>query len=124
MRKDNCFTGSSDFSWVSRADTLSICVPTPLDKTRQPDLTAVRQTTESLVPYRGPANLSFLRARPIPGRRTEVVLPILLRSGLKVGEEIFLGYSPEREDPANPQFTARTIPKVVGANDVASRRRA
>ena len=122
MRKDNCFTAAPDFSWVGRADTLSICVPTPLDKTRQPDLTAVRQTTESLVPYLRPGQLIILESTTYPGTTTEVVLPILLRSGLKVGEEIFLGYSPEREDPANPQFTARTIPKVVGANDVASRR--
>ncbi len=122
MRKDNCFTAASDFSWVSKADTLSICVPTPLDKTRQPDLTAVRETTESLVPHLRPGQLIILESTTYPGTTTEVVLPILLRSGLKVGEEIFLGYSPEREDPANPQFTARTIPKVLGANDAASRR--
>jgi UDP-N-acetyl-D-glucosamine dehydrogenase len=122
MRKDNCFTAASDFSWVSKADTLSICVPTPLDKTRQPDLTAVRQTAESLVPHLRPGQLIILESTTYPGTTTEVVLPILLRSGLKVGEEIFLGYSPEREDPANPQFTARTIPKVLGANDAASRR--
>lgn len=122
MRKDNRFSAACDFSWVSKADTLSICVPTPLDKTRQPDLTAVRKTTESLVPYLRPGQLIILESTTYPGTTTEVVLPILLRSGLKVGEDIFLGYSPEREDPANPQFTARNIPKVVGANDAASRR--
>jgi UDP-N-acetyl-D-glucosamine dehydrogenase len=122
MRKDNRFSAAADFSWVSKADTLSICVPTPLDRFRQPDLTAVRQTTESLVPYLRPGQLIILESTTYPGTTTEVVLPILLRSGLKIGEEIFLGYSPEREDPANPQFTARNIPKVVGANDPASRR--
>jgi UDP-N-acetyl-D-glucosamine dehydrogenase len=63
----------------------------------------------------------ILESTTYPGTTTEVVLPILRRSGLKIGEELFLGYSPEREDPANPHFTAKTIPKVVGANDLASR---
>lgn len=122
MRENNRFVATSDFSWVSKADTLSICVPTPLDKTRQPDLTAVRQTTESLVPYLRPGQLVILESTTYPGTTSEIVVPILERSGLKIGEDIFVGYSPEREDPANPQFTAKTIPKVVGANDPASRR--
>ena len=122
MRKEDRLVATSDFSWVAKADTLSICVPTPLDRARQPDLTAIRKTTESLVTHLRPGQLIVLESTTYPGTTTEVVVPILQQSGLKIGEELFVGYSPEREDPANPNFTARTIPKVVGANDPASRR--
>ena len=122
MREDDRLLATSDFSCVAQADTLSICVPTPLDKARQPDLTAVRNTAESLVPHLRPGQLVILESTTYPGTTTEVVLPILQKSGLRIGDELFVGYSPEREDPANPHFTARTIPKVVGANDPASRR--
>jgi UDP-N-acetyl-D-glucosamine dehydrogenase len=122
MRGEDRFTAVADFSQVSDVDTISICVPTPLDKTKQPDLTAVRQTAESLAPHIRPGHLVILESTTYPGTTTEIVLPILEKSGLKVGEDFFLGYSPEREDPANPHFTARTIPKVVGANDPNSRK--
>jgi UDP-N-acetyl-D-glucosamine dehydrogenase len=122
MRENDRLVATSDLSCVGQADTLSICVPTPLDKARQPDLTAVRNTAESLVPHLRPGQLVILESTTYPGTTTEVVLPILQRSGLKIGDELFVGYSPEREDPANPHFTARTIPKVVGGNDPASRR--
>jgi len=121
MRKDERFIAVSDFSQISNADTISICVPTPLDKTKQPDLTAVRMTAESMVDHLRPGQLVILESTTYPGTTTEVLVPILEKSGLKIGEELFVGYSPEREDPANPHFTARTIPKVVGANDPASR---
>ena len=122
MRENDRLVATSDLSYAGQADTLSICVPTPLDKARQPDLTAVRNTAESLVPHLRPGQLVILESTTYPGTTTEVVLPILQKSGLKIGDELFVGYSPEREDPANPHFTARTIPKVVGANDPASRR--
>ncbi len=121
MRNDNRLVATSDFSCVEEADTLSICVPTPLDKMKQPDLTAVRKTAESLVPHLRPGQLIILESTTYPGTTTEVVVPILEQSGLRIGEELFIGYSPEREDPANPQFMARTIPKIVGANDPSSR---
>jgi len=122
MREDDRLVATSDFSRVAEADTLSICVPTPLDKTRQPDLTAVRNTAESLVPHLRPGQLVILESTTYPGTTSEVLVPVLEASGLRIGDELFVGYSPEREDPANPHFTARTIPKVVGANDAASRR--
>jgi UDP-N-acetyl-D-glucosamine dehydrogenase len=122
MRENDRLVATSDLSCVTQADTLSICVPTPLDKARQPDLTAVRNTAESLVPHLRPGQLVILESTTYPGTTTEVLLPILQQSRLKIGHELFVGYSPEREDPANPHFTARTIPKVVGANDPASRR--
>jgi len=122
MVKDGGLIATNDFSCISAVDTLSICVPTPLDKAQQPDLTAVRNTVRSLVPYLRPGQLIILESTTYPGTTSEVVLPILLESGLKIGEELFVGYSPEREDPANPRFTARNIPKVVGANDPMSRK--
>ncbi len=122
MRVGDRLFATSDFSFVSRADTLSICVPTPLDKYKQPDLTAVRKTAESLVPYLRSGQLVILESTTYPGTTSEVVIPILEKSGLKIGEELFVAYSPEREDPANPHFTAKSIPKVVGANDENSRR--
>jgi len=122
MREDDRFTAVSDFSQISRVDAISICVPTPLDKAKQPDLTAVRRTTESLVPFLRAGQLVILESTTYPGTTTEVMLPILQKTGLKIGEELFVGYSPEREDPGNPHFSARAIPKVVGANDPNSRR--
>jgi UDP-N-acetyl-D-glucosamine dehydrogenase len=121
MRQDDRLRATANFSAVAEADTLSICVPTPLDRAKQPDLTAVRRTAEALTPHLRPGHLVILESTTYPGTTTEVVLPIIERSGLKIGEELFVGYSPEREDPANPQFTARTIPKVIGANDPQSR---
>ncbi|HTX77925.1 MAG TPA: nucleotide sugar dehydrogenase [Terracidiphilus sp.] len=121
LEKDR-LTATADFSMAAEADTLSICVPTPLDRMRQPDLTAVRTTVESLAPHLRPGQLVILESTTYPGTTTEVVMPILKKTGLKIGEELFVGYSPEREDPGNPSFTAQTIPKVVGANDPASRK--
>ena len=120
MLDDNRLVATADFARVAEADTLSICVPTPLDKARQPDLTAVRATIESLVPHLRPGQLIIVESTTYPGTTSEVVLPILQKSGLRIGDELFVGYSPEREDPANPSFTARNIPKVIGANDPAS----
>lgn len=122
MVNEDRLTATADFSAASEADTLSICVPTPLDAMRQPDLTAVRTTIESLVPHLRPGQLVILESTTYPGTTAEVVIPILEKTGLKIGEELFVGYSPEREDPGNPNFTAQSIPKVVGANDPASRK--
>ena len=79
-------------------------------------------TAESMVAHLRPGQLVILESTTYPGTTTEVLVPILEKSGLKIGEELFVGYSPEREDPANPHFTARTIPKVVGATTLLSRR--
>ena len=115
------FDPTTDFSRISEVDTISICVPTPLDKMRQPDLTAVRATCEEIAPHLRAGQLVILESTTYPGTTMEVMVPILETSGLTVGKNLFVGYSPEREDPANPHFTARTIPKVTGANDENSR---
>ena len=96
------------------ADVVLICVPTPLSDSRDPDLTYVINTTKSIAKTLRPGQLIVLESTTYPGTTKDVMLPILEKSGLKAGEDFFLAYSPEREDPGNPDFTAGTIPKVVG----------
>jgi UDP-N-acetyl-D-glucosamine dehydrogenase len=108
------FTATTDFSRASEADALIICVPTPLNKYREPDLSFVTDTTDSLVPYLRAGQVFSLESTTYPGTTDEELAPRLQKNGLKVGEDIFLVYSPEREDPGNPDFVTRTIPKVCG----------
>ena len=103
-----------DFSRASEVDALILCVPTPLNKYREPDLSFVLDTTDSLVPYLRPGQIVSLESTTYPGTTDEELLPRVQSSGLKVGENIYLVFSPEREDPGNPSFTTRTIPKVCG----------
>lgn len=108
------FQGTTDFSRASEADVLIICVPTPLNKYREPDLSFVTSTTESIVPYLRPGQLISLESTTYPGTTDEELLPRIASRGLEVGKDIFLVFSPEREDPGNANFTTRTIPKVCG----------
>ena len=108
------FSVTTDFSKAKEADALIICVPTPIDIHREPDLGFVLNTTDSLVPHLRPGHIISLESTTYPGTTDEEVKPRVESSGLKVGNDIFLVYSPEREDPGNPNFTTRTIPKVVG----------
>lgn len=105
---------TTDFSRSVDADALILCVPTPLNKYREPDLSYVIATTESVVPYLRSGQVVSLESTTYPGTTEEELLPRLSARGLKVGEEIFLVYSPEREDPGNANFTTNTIPKVIG----------
>ena len=108
------FEATTDFSRAGEADALILCVPTPLNKYREPDLSFVTDTTDSLVPYLRPGHLVSLESTTYPGTTDEELLPRIASRGFKVGEDIYLVYSPEREDPGNPNFTTRTIPKVCG----------
>jgi len=108
---------SDRFESVRQVDAIIICVPTPLTRHREPDLTFVRQTAESIVPYLRAGQLVVLESTTWPGTTLEVVKPILERDGLKSGTDFYLAYSPEREDPGNGAFSTRKIPKVVGADD-------
>lgn len=108
------FEATTDFSRAAEADALIICVPTPLNKYREPDLSFVVDTTDSLVPYLRAGQVVSLESTTYPGTTDEELLPRVESTGLRVGENIFLVYSPEREDPGNPNFTTRTIPKVCG----------
>ena len=114
------FTPTSDLSRLSEPDALLICVPTPLSDSRDPDLFYVEETTKSIAKTLRPGQLVVLESTTYPGTTRDVMLPILEASGLKVGSDFFLAYSPEREDPGNPDFSASGIPKVVGGYDATS----
>jgi UDP-N-acetyl-D-glucosamine dehydrogenase len=116
------FAATNDFSRVKELDAVIICVPTPLTKYREPDVSYIVSTVESIAPHVRPGQLIVLESTTYPGTTREVVLPILEKTGLTVGRDIFLAFSPEREDPGNPHFETVTIPKIVGADDEFSRR--
>lgn len=113
---DQGFEATADFSRATEADALILCVPTPLNKYREPDLSFVTNTTDMVVPYLRKGQVLSLESTTYPGTTEEELLPRVESTGLKVGEELFLVYSPEREDPGNPNFETRTIPKVVGGH--------
>jgi len=121
MAASGRFTAASDPAVLADADVLLLCVPTPLDRYRQPDLSAVRATARSVLPYLRPGQLVVLESTSYPGTTREVLTPILAESGLTSGEEVFVAYSPEREDPGNTAFTTSSTPKVVGADDASAR---
>lgn len=108
------FTVTTDFAQAAEADVLIICVPTPLNAYREPDLSFVIGTTEALVPQLQPGQLVVLESTTYPGTTEEELRPRIEATGLEVGSDVFLVFSPEREDPGNPNFSTRTIPKVVG----------
>ncbi len=114
------FSATADMSRLREADALLICVPTPLSASRDPDLTFVEDTTRQIAKTLRPGQLVILESTTYPGTTRDVMLPILEESGLKAGTDFFLAYSPEREDPGNPDFSAERIPKVVGGLDAAS----
>jgi UDP-N-acetyl-D-glucosamine dehydrogenase len=115
------FDPTSDLSRLGEPDALLICVPTPLSDTRDPDLSFVSSTAEKIARVLRPGQLVVLESTTYPGTTRDVVQPILETSGLKAGRDFYLAYSPEREDPGNPDFSASGIPKVVGGIDQASR---
>jgi UDP-N-acetyl-D-glucosamine dehydrogenase len=117
--KANGFEATTDFSRVSEMDALILCVPTPLNKYREPDLSYVISTTDMIVPYLRAGQVVSLESTTYPGTTEEELLPRVESNGLKVGENIFLLYSPEREDPANPHFNTQSIPKVCGGHTQA-----
>lgn len=113
------FEATTDFTRASDVDALILCVPTPLNKYREPDLSFVLDTTDSLVPYLRAGQVVSLESTTYPGTTDEELLPRIESRGFKVGQDVFLVYSPEREDPGNPNFTTRTIPKVCGGHTPA-----
>jgi len=113
------FEVTSDFSRATEADALILCVPTPLNKYREPDLSYVLNTTNAVIPYLRKGHVLSLESTTYPGTTEEELLPRMESTGLKVGKDVFLVYSPEREDPGNPDFTTSTIPKVVGGHTPA-----
>ena len=108
------FTATCDYTRTGEPDVLVICVPTPLDAYREPDLSFVIATIEGAAPHMRPGQLVSLESTTWPGTTEEVLQPRLEAHGLEVGTDVFVVYSPEREDPGNGRFTTRTIPKLVG----------
>lgn len=105
---------TTDFGEVARCDCVCICVPTPLDKHQQPDISFVRASAESIVPYMHKGMLVVLESTTYPGTTEELVKPILEQSGLKCGTDFYLAFSPERVDPGNLIYKTKNTPKVVG----------
>jgi UDP-N-acetyl-D-glucosamine dehydrogenase len=112
-------SATSDFTRVSEVDAIILCVPTPLDHHFEPDLSYVRDTLGAVCPHLTPATILSLESTTYPGTTVEEVIPRVEASGLVPGDSVFVVYSPEREDPGNPQFTATNIPKVVGGHTPA-----
>ncbi len=113
------FKGTTDFARTSECDALIICVPTPLSKHREPDLSFVTATMESISAYLRAGQLLSLESTTWPGTTKEILLPYVERAGLSVGKDFYLAYSPEREDPGNGIFSTQTIPKVAGGHTPA-----
>ena len=113
------FEATDDFSRIAEADAVILCVPTPLNKYREPDISFVTGTTDAVKPYLRAGQVLSLESTTYPGTTEEELLPRVEASGLKAGRDIFLVYSPEREDPGNPNFETRTIPKIVGGHTPA-----
>ena len=105
---------TSDFSVISELDTIDICVPTPLRKSKDPDMSYIDAACREIARYIHPGMLIILESTTYPGTTNEFVLPLLEKSGLRVGQDFFLCFSPERVDPGNPKYQTVNIPKVVG----------
>jgi UDP-N-acetyl-D-glucosamine dehydrogenase len=114
LRKENQFEATTDFKRLSEADAIIICVPTPLTEKKDPDLQYIEKTADSILKTLRTGQLVSLESTTYPGTTEEILLEKFKATGLKVGVDYFLVFSPEREDPGNPKFSTRTIPKVVG----------
>jgi UDP-N-acetyl-D-glucosamine dehydrogenase len=117
MRDTGRFRATADMAELAKMDVIVICVPTPLNKYREPDLYFVETTARTIGQHIHAGQLVSLESTTYPGTTREVVQPLLEKGGLKIGSDIFLAFSPEREDPGNPDFHTGNIPKVVGADD-------
>lgn len=116
---DKKLRATTDFSVISELDTINICVPTPLRKTKDPDMAFVVAATEQIAKYAHPGMLVILESTTYPGTTDELVRPMIEKAGVQTGNDLFLCFSPERVDPGNPKFQTRNIPKVVGGTTPA-----
>jgi len=111
---DGRLTATTDFSAVEQLDTINICVPTPLRKTREPDLSYVIEAAKAIIAHMHAGQLLILESTTYPGTTEEIIVPLLREAGLEPGRDVGVAFSPERTDPGNKRFSTRTIPKVVG----------
>jgi UDP-N-acetyl-D-glucosamine dehydrogenase len=112
--KSGTLSASSDLDELGRCDAIIICVPTPLSKTKDPDLSMVVESAKAIAARLRPGQLVILESTTYPGTTDELVHPLMEERGFKVGEQFFLAFSPERVDPGNPRFNTRNTPKIVG----------
>lgn len=112
--QNGLFTPTTDYSQVKTVDVIILCLPTPLNRNREPDISYVVGTTNSITPYLRQGQLISLESTTYPGTTEEVLRPIFEKAGFVIGSDIFLVYSPEREDPGNPDYKTQNIPKVCG----------
>lgn len=122
MLANGKFVATTDADALKQADAILMCVPTPLTKYREPDMSYVEITTDTVSKHLRKGQLVVLESTTYPGTTEEMLKPMLERSGLKCGEDFYLAYSPEREDPGNGFYSTHSIPKVVGADDEKSRK--
>ncbi|SMP52663.1 nucleotide sugar dehydrogenase [Anoxynatronum buryatiense] len=108
------FRATTDLSEVKEVDVIILCLPTPLNKYHEPDLSYITDTLQEIAPFLKKGQLLSLESTTYPGTTEELIQPIIEAKGFRVGEDFFLVYSPEREDPGNEHFTTATIPKVIG----------
>ncbi len=113
-------SATTDFSRLSECDAILVCVPTPLGKHREPDISFIEKTAEAIARYMRPGQLVVLESTTYPGTTREELVPRFEAKGFVCGQDVFVAFSPEREDPGNPKFHTRNIPKVVGGIDVPS----
>src|SRR5207253_2923039 len=113
-KSENRFRATTDLAEIRDLDAVSICVPTPLRKTKDPDMSYVISAADAIATVLRPGQLIILESTTYPGTTEELILPALQARGLKVGEDFFLAYSPERVDPGNGKYMTKDIPKVVG----------
>jgi UDP-N-acetyl-D-glucosamine dehydrogenase len=118
--RKRAFEPTSQMERLAEADAILICVPTPLSDSRDPDLSYIESTSRQIAAVLHPGQLIVLESTTYPGTTRDVVLPLLASSGLVPGKDFFLAYSPEREDPGNPEHSASLVPKVVGGIDAPS----
>lgn len=114
FRKKNLFEATTDYSRLKEVDCIIICVPTPLKKNKEPDLSYVRNTADEIARHLRKGQIVSLQSTTYPGTTREILLPKFENGKLKVGKDFFLVFSPEREDPGNPVYNTKNIPKVVG----------
>ena len=107
-------SATSDFAFIKDVDAVAICVPTPLDKYQQPDISYVKGSTESVAEHLHPGMVVILESTTYPGTTEELLMPILEATGLKCTEDFYLAFSPERVDPGNKQYKTKNTPKVIG----------
>lgn len=117
--RDGGFQATADFARIDEVDAIIICVPTPLSRHREPDLSFIVDTMDAITPFLRSGQILSLESTTWPGTTEEVLRPYVEKRGLTIGDDFFLVYSPEREDPGNSDFTTRTIPKVVGGTTPA-----